>query len=406
MSPYSNEHSARLLDPDLFETCRRTERESEGKKYGVLTCRYKKGKTPEGKSEWAEQSYRYSIDTWTEEEAKAHCEKAKGTFEPAEPEVKATHSNKFLTETHKYFFASPVALKEGEHTIDVEILREGQWRHPKAPNGILRLTRERIQAFLKNFEAGIVGVELPCDIDHKPDESGTIGWLKQMWINTKDGLAHLFARLDIVDPETQEAVKLGKLKYFSPQIETDYEDPETGLTYDIIRSGALTNWPFIKNMKPCVLNFSEIKQGEITPDRKEATLLLTAETNLDNARKVVKYLMREQIKLNDKINKLELNAKLEKLSNEGRIKPYEMQQLRELKDPAKFAGALLIIEGRDPIVEFGQRSILVQKPRSRMMDLNDEIEAIDKEKDPEKRSKKIRLITEKVEGMKERRGIR
>jgi len=76
--PYSNEHACRLFDPKQFKQCRRTERISDGKVYGVVTCELK-----QSPGRWREQAYRYDRQIWSETTAKAHCEKHQGKFEPA-----------------------------------------------------------------------------------------------------------------------------------------------------------------------------------------------------------------------------------------------------------------------------------------------------------------------------------
>lgn len=77
--PYPNEHSCRLKPPGNYDTCRRTSRTSDGKKYGVLTCRRK-----DDHEKWEEQAYRYPKDVWTVPEARKHCTDHKGIkFEPA-----------------------------------------------------------------------------------------------------------------------------------------------------------------------------------------------------------------------------------------------------------------------------------------------------------------------------------
>lgn len=100
MSPYVSEHSCRLLSPEAVIQCRRTERISDGKKYGVVTCEFEAPVAGAGKSKWAEQSYRYPIATWTEGQARSHCQRHKGTFEPAkEPVEKADLS--FMSRVRK-----------------------------------------------------------------------------------------------------------------------------------------------------------------------------------------------------------------------------------------------------------------------------------------------------------------
>ncbi len=81
--PYPNEHSCRLRDPDDFEedSFRRTSRESDGKRYDVISGHLK------GETTMTEQAYHYPKDIWSESEARAHCKEHDGIlFEPASGE--------------------------------------------------------------------------------------------------------------------------------------------------------------------------------------------------------------------------------------------------------------------------------------------------------------------------------
>ena len=81
--PYPNEHACRLQDPGKFSAMRRGSREHDGKKYSIIFGKVKDGET------WEEQAYRYSKDTWTAADARAHCKAHKGSFEPASEESRA-----------------------------------------------------------------------------------------------------------------------------------------------------------------------------------------------------------------------------------------------------------------------------------------------------------------------------
>ncbi|MBA7610766.1 hypothetical protein ES703_17979 [subsurface metagenome] len=85
--PYENEHACRLLSPEAVIQCRRTERISDDKKYGIITCEFEAPVAGAGKSHWAEQAYRYDIAVWTPAQAKAHCSRHGGQFEPAKPKI-------------------------------------------------------------------------------------------------------------------------------------------------------------------------------------------------------------------------------------------------------------------------------------------------------------------------------
>lgn len=88
--PYPNEHSCRLEDPGKFVRCIRKaakdendvgDYEATGKPYTLLICY-----TEDEKSEV--QAFRYDKDTWTAEQAGAHCRAYDGTFEAARDEGK------------------------------------------------------------------------------------------------------------------------------------------------------------------------------------------------------------------------------------------------------------------------------------------------------------------------------
>jgi HK97 family phage prohead protease len=76
--PYKGEHSCRLEDPDKFDKFNRVncEQKHEGKCIDVIYgIKNNKSKV---------QALRYKIDTWNEDDARAHCKEHEGTFEAAE----------------------------------------------------------------------------------------------------------------------------------------------------------------------------------------------------------------------------------------------------------------------------------------------------------------------------------
>lgn len=79
MKPFPNEHACRINDPGKFSKFRRQNgaREHEGKKYDVIYGQIK------GSDKWDEQAYRYPKDSWSVEQASAHCKSHEGRFEAA-----------------------------------------------------------------------------------------------------------------------------------------------------------------------------------------------------------------------------------------------------------------------------------------------------------------------------------
>jgi hypothetical protein len=80
--PYPNEHACRLRDPETLDIVGSGERKHNGKTYRVIF-----GK-PKGKPEVGsvEQAYRYPVETWSEAQARKHCQDHEGSFEPATKE--------------------------------------------------------------------------------------------------------------------------------------------------------------------------------------------------------------------------------------------------------------------------------------------------------------------------------
>jgi hypothetical protein len=82
--PYPHEHACRLRDPDEFApgTFRSMARTHGSQRYRVIVGKLR-GKSRPG-DPMVEQTYRYPSDTWTAEEAIAHCRAHGGVlFEPA-----------------------------------------------------------------------------------------------------------------------------------------------------------------------------------------------------------------------------------------------------------------------------------------------------------------------------------
>ena len=78
-NPYPNEHSCRLRNPETLDIVGSGERKHNGKTYRVIFGKPKD--KPNAGS--VEQAYRYPVETWSESEARKHCQAHRGTFEPA-----------------------------------------------------------------------------------------------------------------------------------------------------------------------------------------------------------------------------------------------------------------------------------------------------------------------------------
>lgn len=250
--PFPSEHACRIFQPGKFKRFVRMEREHDGKKYSAIVGWWK------DKEGSADQAYRYDKKTWTEETARNHCKEKKGTFEAALKGV----------QTQEFIFVYPIELEGVKYPADIEILREGSWKHSEAPDGVLEVTKEDLETFVTNFKKKLVGAQLPLDKEHKPEPTHALGWITNLWIKAKDGIDHLWAKLNITDEQTRKDLKSGCLRFISPTILIGWENPADQKNYNVIRSAALTNYPYIKNMAPAIVNFSEIKE-EVKTEMEE-----------------------------------------------------------------------------------------------------------------------------------------
>jgi len=130
MKPYPNEHACRLKDPGAYVRFARMEREHEGKTYYAVI-----GFKRDGGSE--EQSYRYPKDEWAEAEARKHCEKHGGRFEPA---------------SNKAIYVKCLACQEA---LEIELPGETTIRdEPPALSESSKSLLMELQAELKKFNGG------------------------------------------------------------------------------------------------------------------------------------------------------------------------------------------------------------------------------------------------------------
>ena len=129
--------------------------------------------------------------------------------------------------------------------------------------GKIKITKDDLEEMASNFRSNVRGQKIPVDRDHK-HEMGAVGWFKELDGPKKvdDGHA-LFAKIEWND-EGSQYVKGGAFKYFSPHF-GPWSDPETGKSYNnVLMSGAITNFPFLKGMQP--VSLSEFKEENMDKD--------------------------------------------------------------------------------------------------------------------------------------------
>lgn len=140
-----------------------------------------------------------------------------------------------------------------------QIIRTGEFDHPVYGKMIISLSD--LKEMVKNFKNGIRGQNIPIDVDHK-HELGAVGWFKELNGPVKvEGGHALFATAEWTS-DGNKKVKGGAFKYFSPHFGS-WKDPESGKQYhNVLMSGAITNFPFLKGMQPVALSEVEERMAE------------------------------------------------------------------------------------------------------------------------------------------------
>lgn len=195
-----------------------------------------------------------------------------------------------------YIDPRPLNIELGETPqVRIQLLRPGVFKHPAKKLVFDEATLSELE---RNFNAGIVGRELPVNVDHAKGSESTVGWIKRV---ERDS-GGLYGVVEITNPAIAEKVRRGDLKYASAELDFNREDPASGKAFNVIKGAAFTNFPYLKGMQPAqAINLSEIT-------REEA--LMPKELELASQVELMEAKLQEKetalIELSEKMQKLEL----------------------------------------------------------------------------------------------------
>lgn len=145
-----------------------------------------------------------------------------------------------------FFTRSPILLKEGETTSDVEVLRVGVIRDRN-----WQITKAMLNAYVKNFNENVYGTQVQVNLEHNRG-SEAAGWVTDLYMEGK----HLYATVEWTEMGIEKITK--KLfKFVSAELAMEYPHHESGeLVQNVFIGLALTNTPALKGQGP--LSLSEI----------------------------------------------------------------------------------------------------------------------------------------------------
>ena len=144
---------------------------------------------------------------------------------------------------------------EANAVTEIQIMPFGRYNHPV--HGELVFDATRAEQFAYNINNRVRKTDLDIDYDHKKYDGRAAGWIKRGTVKP-DGL---YATIEWTEPAYQ-SLKKGEYRYFSPEFMFNWTDPKDNVTYEnVLSGGALTNRPFLKDIKP--INLGEIEMDEL-----------------------------------------------------------------------------------------------------------------------------------------------
>lgn len=151
----------------------------------------------------------------------------------------------------KAYFNLSSKAKLSDGLWRVEIVRCGKWDYPRVGDGGFEISPDTIRELHDNFKAGIMGREIPLNVDH--DDEKECGWVKDVEIG--NGGRSLYGLFEVTDPEILADVENGTLKFSSAELDFERQCPELAANGDttprkVLEGLALTNHPYIKRMDP------------------------------------------------------------------------------------------------------------------------------------------------------------
>lgn len=176
---------------------------------------------------------------------------------------------------------------------DIQIFKAGVFSYWQP--GDMTLSREVFNSMVVNFQNKCRGVDLAIDYGHNAFEEAA-GWIKELYLS--DDQTELWAKVDWTN-KAKEKIADKQYRYISGEFSYEYED-DKGMKYGPCLFGAaLTNRPFLKDMKSVIdLNEQEkIKMDEIKKLNEKVSAL---EINLSTKDQEISKLKNEIIEMENK----------------------------------------------------------------------------------------------------------
>jgi phage I-like protein len=145
----------------------------------------------------------------------------------------------------------------------VHALPGGTYKHPVY--GEMKFTEDRVQRLADSVTNKVRGVEPDIDYDHKTDKAmgnKAAGWVKTAETRPGREGKDLWLLVEWT-PAGAAAIKAKEYRYFSSELQDEWEDAKGVKHKDVLLGGGVTNRPYMKQLLP--LNLSELRFSDDEP---------------------------------------------------------------------------------------------------------------------------------------------
>lgn len=172
------------------------------------------------------------------------------THEDALAQMRALYAQEGGKMSESISFLVSLADPKFEQNSDsqwIHALPLGQYQHPML--GKLDMSVDKITRLAESVKKRVRGIDPSINYNHN-NEDKAAGWVKDAQVRSNG----LWLLVEWVKAAA-ESIRNKEYRYFSAEFDDEWASPEGKTFKDVVRGGALTNRPFMKNLVP--INLSE-----------------------------------------------------------------------------------------------------------------------------------------------------
>ncbi|KKN72944.1 hypothetical protein LCGC14_0404980 [marine sediment metagenome] len=206
--------------------------------------------------------------------------------------------------------------------------------------GEIKISKEDIEQYKRNFDDGIRGQELPIDFFHESLKEAA-GWIKELDIRGNGD--ELWALAEFT-PKAERMIKEKEIKFFSPNYSEKHLTKKGKVIKNVLLGGGLTNRPFL-DLSPIKLSENLMvhvddnlieKENEMAEIKKLTEDISKLSTDNKTLSEQLVTSQEETKKLSEKIDSLEkeqedqnFEGEFSKLLSEGKTLPSLKEKLKD-----------------------------------------------------------------------------